>query len=530
MNPRLQATWIENILFGALLLLAAAIIALPFVGMALPLLSIHWFSDAGTAKIFSFSVRQMGLLARSVLFSALVAAGTSAIGAALAIILIRSKSGKKILALILPPLIVVPPAIHGINWTATTMTAGEWLSRHGLIAAQPGGWLAAGFAEMLSFLPIAIAIAWAGFAMLDTRLLEAGIIYRPESAVLSGIAVQLAMPVLLSGAGVMFLLSLSDYAVPSLFSVNVYALEIFSAYSTGIHPAAAVFTAAPLVAIIAATLIAVLSIGRRVQAMAMSRNASSSASVEFADRVNMAVAIVLLIYVFFPLAVMAATAGSFRSLVAAASGARSEIGVTIAISLCAAALCILLGLPVGRALDKNGPVSGVLWVLVCLAFALPAPLIGIGLVQIGGFFGSWFEEFLPVWASTARFLPIAAFVSFAMHRRAESALIEAGCVFAHSRLHALLRVTLPLMLPGVAISGATCFAFTMGELGATLLVAAPGHATLMMRLYNLLHYGASGEVASLCLLLALPALATGLFLSVILHQRAAKITMESGNV
>ena len=66
--------------------------------------------------------------------------------------------------------------------------------------------------------------------------------------------------------------------------------------------------------------------------MAMSRNASS-ASVEFGTRVNIAAAIVLLIYFFFPLAVMAATAGSLRSLAVAASTARSEMGVTV--SYCA---------------------------------------------------------------------------------------------------------------------------------------------------------------------------------------------------
>ena len=164
MNPRLQAAWIEIILFSALVL-AAAITALPIVGMVLPLLSIDWVSDAGTARIFSVSVRQILLLARSVLFSALVATGTSVIGAALAVILIRSKSGKKMLALILPPLIIIPPAIHGINWTATMMTAGEWLSHHGLIAAQPGGWFAADLAEVLSFLPVAVAIAWAGLIL-----------------------------------------------------------------------------------------------------------------------------------------------------------------------------------------------------------------------------------------------------------------------------------------------------------------------------------------------------------------------------
>jgi iron(III) transport system permease protein len=58
----------------------------------------------------------------------------------------------------------------------------------------------------------------------------------------------------------------------------------------------------------------------------------------------------------------------------------------------------------------------------------------------------------------------------------------------------------------------------MGELGATLLVAPPGKATLIMRLYNLLHYGASRDVASLCLLLSLSALAASGVMTVILNR------------
>lgn len=516
----------ENVQFSTLLLLAAAIMALPIIGMVLPLLSLLSFSDYATSRSFFVSGRQMHLLAQSLFFSGTVALTTSVIGTSLAIMLIHSKSGKQILALILPTLIVVPPAIHGINWTATIMAVGEWLTRNHLTAIQPGGWLAAGLAEILSFLPIAIAIAWAGVAMLDIRLIEAGIIYRPRMAVLTCITVRLAMPVLLSGSGVIFLLSLSDYSVPSLFSVNVYALEIFSTYSTGVHPAAAVFTAAPLVAIITVTLMAILKAGRRVQAMAMSRKVYSGYLASGTQTTPVA-AMLLVAYFILPLAVMTMTAGSLQFLEVAASGARSEMGVSIAISLSVAAICTILGLSVGQALDKKGPVSAILWGLTCLAFALPAPLTGIGLLQID--VGYRLEEFLPVWANTVRFLPIAAFVSFAMHRRADSKLIEAGHVFARNRLHAMRHITLPLMLPGLVISGATCFAFTMGELGATLLVAAPGRATLMMRLYNLLHYGASREIAGLCLLLVLPALASGILLTGILHQRMAKTPLEPEN-
>jgi iron(III) transport system permease protein len=527
MNKGIRASWLENALSNTLLLMAAAVVALPITGMVLPLLSVHWFLDTGTEKIFFVSFRQIELLARSILFSTVVAAVTAVSGAVLAVVLLHSKSGKKILAFILPPLLVVPPAIHGIVWTATIMTTGQWLGSHGMDVVRPGGWFAAGFTEVLSFLPISIAVAWAGFVMLDVRLLEAGIIYRTEMIVMAAIAARLAMPVLLSGAGVIFLLSLSDYTIPSLFSVNVYALEIFSTYSTGIHPAAAVFTAAPLVAIIVAVLLVVLKAGRRAQAMAMSRRVSAS-SVVFTARADITAVIVLLSHFIFPLLVMVASTGSLRALAVAASEARTELCVSIAVSLSAAALCIILGFAVGRAMDQKGFVSAIMWILICLAFAMPAPLTGIGVLQIGGYVPS-LEEFLPVWVNIVRFLPVAAFVSFAMRRRADNGLIEAGRVFAHSRLHALMRITLPVLLPGLVISGAACFAFSMGELGATLLVAAPGHATLIMRLYNLLHYGASHDVAALCLLLELPALAAGLMLAIILHQRAVKSIVEPAN-
>lgn len=528
MKAGLQTTWLDHALRNVLLLMAVATITLPIIGMVLPLLSIPLLSDVGTAHIFSFSARQLKLLASSVLFSALVAVCTSVIGTLLAAILIRSKSGKKILAIILPPLIIIPPAIAGINWTATILSVGQWLNAYSLIDVQPGGWFIAGLAEVLSFLPVAVAVAWAGFAMLDVRLLEAGLIYRPEAAVFAGIAVRLALPVVLCATGVMFLLSLSDYCVPSLFSVNVYALEIFSTYSIGRHPAAAVYTAAPLVLIIAAALTAVLRAERHAQAMAASRN-TSAPSLEFATRLNSTAAIVLIVYFLLPLTVMAATAAPFSSLADAASGARSEVSVTIAVALSAAVLCVVFGLVLGQALDNKGPVCTLLWVLTSLAFALPAPLVGIGILQIGGPGGAWLEELLPVWACTARFLPIAAFVSFAMRLRTDKGLIEAGRVFARSRFHALVSVALPLMLPGLVISATACFTFSTGELGATLLVAAPGHATLMMRLYNLLHYGASRNVAALCLLLALPALVAGLLLSVILHRATAKNPLEHGN-
>jgi iron(III) transport system permease protein len=62
------------------------------------------------------------------------------------------------------------------------------------------------------------------------------------------------------------------------------------------------------------------------------------------------------------------------------------------------------------------------------------------------------------------------------------------------------------------------FVLAAGELGATLIVAPPGHATLTIKIYNYLHYGASEAVATLCLAMAAVALLAGL-LSVLVIGR-----------
>ena len=68
----------------------------------------------------------------------------------------------------------------------------------------------------------------------------------------------------------------------------------------------------------------------------------------------------------------------------------------------------------------------------------------------------------------------------------------------------------PPAAAGAGGSGERVFILAAGELGATLIVAPPGRATLTMKIYTYLHYGASEAVAGLCLSVAAVALLGGL--------------------
>jgi iron(III) transport system permease protein len=149
----------------------------------------------------------------------------------------------------------------------------------------------------------------------------------------------------------------------------------------------------------------------------------------------------------------------------------------------------------------NGSGPG-LW-LIAAPLATPGALSGAGLIWLWNRDLPWtpYGTFwmLPL-AALARFAPIAVLAVAAWRSRLDPALLEAAQVFAPPR-RAFLRVELPLLAPGLVAGAAIVFALSLAELPATLLVVPPGGGSLALRIYNYLHYGASGSVAALSLLL-----------------------------
>jgi iron(III) transport system permease protein len=138
---------------------------------------------------------------------------------------------------------------------------------------------------------------------------------------------------------------------------------------------------------------------------------------------------------------------------------------------------------------------------VALPLALPASLTGIGLAYLGtrspldALTGTLW---MPILASAIRFAPLAALFLASWRGRLDPSVFDAAKVHA-SPLLTFFRVLLPLSLPATVATFGLCFALSLGELGATLLVYPPGEATVTLRVYNLLHYGAAENVAGLCL-------------------------------
>jgi len=75
----------------------------------------------------------------------------------------------------------------------------------------------------------------------------------------------------------------------------------------------------------------------------------------------------------------------------------------------------------------------------------------------------------------------------------------------------IMRVVLPRQRAALAVAWLVSFAWSLGELDASLLVAPPGVQTLALHIFGLLHFGVEDQVAGICLAIYLLAqILTGL--------------------
>lgn len=440
------------------------------------------------------------------------------------------------------PLVALPPYVHALAWLSLSDIATQsW-------AGFPVGFrgeAAVLWVEVAAFSPLALGCAWLGLHSIDPELVEAGRVVRSDLQTLLHIVLPLSAPALLAGAGIVFLLSLLDYSVPSLFHVPVYAMEIFAEFSASHSAERAFLLALPLLVPAAAVLAGILDpvrtlalrqvrrgTGRAAEASAPGWRANPPRWPPWVGGILALTASVLAMQAFLPLAVLVWRGAAPHQLAATLAGAGKEIRYT----LWTAGLAALLSLPLAAAAahalgdaTPGGP-GRRLWgqatgrrlcTLVVLApLAIPGSLVGIGLVllQQQGLLlvgsprvlVSCAAQTAVVWASAIRFGPLAALLFWARLQRRDPLLMDAAHVYQPSWWRRQVQIALPLAAPGLLASAGLVFALTMGELGATLMVVPPGRATLTMRIYNYLHYGATATVAGLCVILAAAVLVAGL--------------------
>lgn len=233
-----------------------------------------------------------------------------------------------------------------------------------------------------------------------------------------------------------------------------------------------------------------------------------------------------------PLAVVAywVVAGG-RSSLPATSSLAAATGYSTLYSAGGALIATLLALPVALYAARHpGRISAGLEKSAFLIQALPGLVVALALTYVVERYLSFLyqsPELLVVCYSMI-FFPLAIVAVRASVAQAPRLLEEIGRTLGSGPLRVRLRVTLPLLLPG--LGAAFCLVFLSGvtELTATLLLVPNGVATLATQFWGYVgnvSYGAAAPYAAMMIVLsALP----GYLLSRLFDRGAARRRLETG--
>lgn len=497
----------------------------PVAGLAWSLLLRLVKGDAGRL----IPARSWRLLGQSVGL-ALGVAGLAAVlglGVALWLATGRGKWPQALRRAVIAPLLI-PPYIYALTWLALLARRG-WVNR-GLesllgITVSAYGFHTTILILGLVFSPIVTLITLAALDAVDPQLVEMARTLAPDRRTWTGVLLPLILPALLAGMGLVVALTLVEYGVPALLEFNVYTMGIYADFSQHGDPVQAMGAALPLF-LPAVLLISLTQAAWRQTPLRARPGGSPVLSSLSRPRLMQcwigASAIFLILGVLAPLAVLCWQSQGLPSTWQAVSAARQDLLNSLILALGSAILGTLIALPSARRLARGAPHW--LWALYALPLTVPAPLFGVGLIHL------WNRPLAPgiyggpamlVLAHMGRFLPFAVLALVTQGRQVDPALHEAARLHDVGRLRRAVQVHLPLMGPGLLAAGTVVLVLSLGELGASLLVVPPGTATLSLRLFNLLHYGASASVAGLALLVLLLVGLIGGLVLYLTHRRYA---------
>jgi iron(III) transport system permease protein len=187
-----------------------------------------------------------------------------------------------------------------------------------------------------------------------------------------------------------------------------------------------------------------------------------------------------------------------------------SLALALAIGLLTAALALLLCWLIVDRLRLRVPVFAALTAI----WALPGLLLGLGLKELFIALVVWVPvepfptllyfgpSYLPVvLGHLVRFLPCAVAVLWPAVRRIPSELRDAARVEGASPWREFRMVFVPLLRHEVLAVGMVVAALSLGELPVNRLVETVGADTFVRVLFDQMHYGATGDVAALCLVM-----------------------------
>lgn len=501
------------IFLSLLLLVFTGVVVAPLVFLLASSVWVGGRLDLSAYSNVLQSSRQWGLLFRSVGLAGGVSIFATLLGASVAFSLRRLPRALQFPAaftLTLP--VLVPQHIMAIAWVDVLGRTGH-LSRF-VQFAMPGAPPAPSpftfwgtlFILTATLFPVPMLAALAALNRFDARLLEAARIAGQSRGAFRAIVLPLLMPTVLTGSMIVFALTVSTFAVPSLLQVNTYPVEIHASCMNFDYGAAAA-QSLPMIAVCAVGLMLWSAFVRPRHAWLSGAVRNVNPVGTHAGILPTAIVILVVLCAFVtPMSALFVRSLPLRTYASVWETAREEIVTGLIVSTCAATTIALLAFML-IAVVQHVNVRALLRYASLFAFVIPGPLFALGMIALWnrpGVAGLIYDSSaILVLASVARFFAFGEIAFEAQRSRVSPRVYDAARIAGIPWWRALHGIALPLALPYVIAVWIVAFVFALGEVDAAVLLSPPGVNPFALRLYSLMHYGPDSFVAALSLLTAI---------------------------
>lgn len=500
--PRIKATRLRRRGAGqgrAIVVLCMFIAALLLSPLVLLALDAH---SAGWSEIHRilFRSRSALLLRHTVLLTFLVAVLAAGLGVITAWCTERTRlPARRLWTVLLVLPVAIPDDVVGYAWHTA------YPSMSGLAAATLVMTLST---YPLVYLPVAAALRRSDPAMQDTaHSLGAG-----NLKTFARVTLPLIRTAILGGCVLVALTTISEYGTFEIVRYETFTTEIFTEFQLNSRAAAAL--SVPLVCLALLVL--------AVDGIVPSRTATRTAPARIPSRAGLgwiAVPILaglcalIVLAIGFPIAtVVYWIAQSQHTTLPAAATLGQATWNSLIYSALGASAAVVLALPVALiAFRHSSSLRLNLQRSTYIPLALPGVVVALSLVYFATHyaFGLYQTSALVIVAYAIMHFPLALVCIRASVAQAPSRLADVGQSLGRGPVVVFLRVTLPLLAPGLLAGFCLVFLFAVTELTATLLLAPIGVQTLATQFWayqSEVAYGAAAPYAlAIIALAAVPA-------------------------
>jgi iron(III) transport system permease protein len=465
--------------------------------------------------------RQRALMANTLVLGLGVAAFAFSVGVPLGVALARCHSHRVSLSRVIFVLpLVLPSYVLALAWTR-------------LFGAMSSSWVYSLPAAIVvlgcSLYPLVMLTTEAALRSVPSRLEEAGRLVTTPSRVWLKIIFPLIAPAVSASVLIVFVLAISDFAVPGLLRLRVYTTEVFTAFAALYDFRLATMMALPLAGVAAVASFAAL---RFAQRPAVARADRFQTGVGWRDSAQRIVAgsigAIGVVVMAVPIGAVAVEASAGRSPFADALS-MDAMRNSVVWSAAGASLVLIVGTLLGywrtKATRRMATAADGLWVTL---FAVPATVVGVGIIGLWnrpGILGDVYRtDAIVVLAYVSRFLPVGALLCAAFLQRVTLGSEEAAIVSGASWRRTFARIVLPMAGKALAAVWLMMFILIFGDVALTILLAPPGESNMPVRAYTLIANSQTGDVARLALVqIAMSILPFGA-IAWLLHRRAEQMS------